>query len=65
MKYVTIADFGDYTVEEPVDTVLYKREKEINKRKNERKSVISAYMWAFLSIGTIFSFFLYWLVFGY
>lgn len=65
MKYVTVAEFEDYTVEEPVDMALYRREKEINKMKNERRSVISAYIGLFLSLGTVIFFFVYWLAFGY
>lgn len=45
MKYVTIADFGDYTVEEPLETHKYKARQRDEKRlsiKRKREEKVSA-----------------------
>lgn len=67
MKYVTVADFGEYSVIEPINgkNRISRREEERIKKRQERESTLSAYLAAFLSVILPIGFIALWIVCGY
>lgn len=74
MKYVTIVDFGEYSVVEPIMDEYDVRDREVERinreieriqRMREREETLSAYLAAFLSLFLPMIFVLIWIFFGY